>query len=102
MGEKTRKTKTAVFAGGCFLCIESDFEKVDGVVEAIAGYTGGSVPNPTYEQVCAGNTGHVEAVQVIYDPEKITYEELLDVMSANPDNKMMSAEDLAAQWNSLI
>jgi peptide methionine sulfoxide reductase msrA/msrB len=56
MDEKTQKTKTAVFAGGCFWCIESDFEKVDGVIEAIAGYTGGSVPNPTYEQVCAGNT----------------------------------------------
>ncbi|MBP6941334.1 MAG: peptide-methionine (R)-S-oxide reductase MsrB [Syntrophorhabdaceae bacterium] len=104
MGEKTRKTKTAVFAGGCFWCMESDFEKVDGVVEAIAGYTGGSVPNPTYEQVCAGNTGHVEAVQVIYDPEKITYEELLDVFwrHIDPTDGGGQFTDRGAQYRTAI
>ena len=70
-------TKTAVFAGGCFWCTEADFEKVEGVVDAVSGYTGGSVENPTYKQVSAGTTGHVEAVKVIYDPSRVNYEQLL-------------------------
>jgi peptide methionine sulfoxide reductase msrA/msrB len=70
--------QTAVFAGGCFWCTEADFEKVDGVIEAISGYTGGSVENPTYKQVSKGGTGHVEAIKVIYDSRKITYDQLLD------------------------
>jgi len=72
-------TRTAVFAGGCFWCTESDFEKVDGVLEAISGYTGGPEVDPTYEQVSSGRTGHVEAIKVIYDPEKVAYEDLLHV-----------------------
>lgn len=68
----------ATFAGGCFWCIEADFEKVDGVVQVISGYTGGQSDNPSYEQVSAGRTGHVEAVQVIFDPARITYGALLD------------------------
>ena len=72
-------SRAAVFAGGCFWCTESDFEKVDGVVEAISGYTGGSVENPTYKQVSAGGTGNIEAVKVIYDPDKISYRQLLSV-----------------------
>ena len=79
------KMITATFAGGCFWCTEADFEKVDGVVEAISGYTGGHIDNPTYHQVSAGGTGHVEAVQVIYDPQKITYNELLDVFWRHVD-----------------
>ncbi len=71
-------TATAVFAGGCFWCTESDFEKLPGVIDAISGYTGGHVANPTYEQVSAGGTGHVEAVKVIYDPAKLSYSQLLD------------------------
>ena len=71
------ETQTAVFAGGCFWCTESDFEKIDGVIEAISGYTGGKVENPTYKQVSAGGTGHIEAVKVIYDPDKISYRQLL-------------------------
>lgn len=71
-------TRTAVFAGGCFWCTEADFEKLEGVVEAISGYTGGPEKDPTYKQVSAGRTGHVEAVKVVYDPEKITYAELLE------------------------
>ncbi|MDH3689224.1 MAG: peptide-methionine (R)-S-oxide reductase MsrB, partial [Gammaproteobacteria bacterium] len=67
----------ATFAGGCFWCVESDFEKLPGVVEVISGYSGGHVPNPTYKQVSAGRTGHIEAVQVYYDPEQISYEGLL-------------------------
>ena len=68
----------ATFAGGCFWCTEADFEKLPGVVKAISGYTGGTQENPTYEQVSSGTTGHIEAIQVYYDPSKITYEELLD------------------------
>jgi methionine-S-sulfoxide reductase len=70
--------KVAIFATGCFWCTESDFEKVPGVYEAVSGYTGGSVDNPTYEKVSAGGTGHAEAVEVYYDPEQVTYEQLLD------------------------
>jgi len=68
----------ATFAGGCFWCIEADFEKVEGVVEVISGYTGGQSENPTYEQVSAGRTGHAEAVQVIFDPARVSYGQLLD------------------------
>jgi len=80
-----KNLKTATFAGGCFWCVESDFEKVDGVVEAVSGYTGGQKPNPTYKEVSAGGTGHAEAVQVHYDPAKITYKELLDVFWRHVD-----------------
>lgn len=74
-----QEAETAVFAGGCFWCVESDFDKVPGVVRTISGYTGGHVASPTYKQVSAGGTGHREAVQVTYDPGKVTYEELLEV-----------------------
>ncbi|HEX8569463.1 MAG TPA: peptide-methionine (S)-S-oxide reductase MsrA [Caulobacteraceae bacterium] len=67
------KLETAVFAGGCFWCTEADFEKMPGVVSAVSGYTGGSERNPTYEQVVAKRTGHLEAVRVTYDPSKVTY-----------------------------
>ena len=80
-----KNLKTATFAGGCFWCVESDFEKVDGVVEAVSGYTGGQEPNPTYKQVSAGGTGHTEAVQIHYDPDKISYKELLDVLWRHMD-----------------
>ncbi len=69
--------KKATFAGGCFWCLEEAFSNLDGVVEVIPGYAGGNVENPSYEEVCSGNTGHVEAVHITYDPEKITYKELL-------------------------
>ena len=85
MNDQNRNRAVATFAGGCFWCTESDFEKVEGVVEVISGYTGGRVENPTYEEVGTGTTGHTEAVQVIYDPEKITYEELLDIFWMHVD-----------------
>ncbi|MEM7660622.1 MAG: peptide-methionine (S)-S-oxide reductase MsrA [Pseudomonadota bacterium] len=68
----------AIFAGGCFWCVESDFDKVDGVVETISGYTGGTLLAPTYRQVSKENTGHYEAVKVSYDPSKVTYPELVE------------------------
>ena len=76
---------TAVFAGGCFWCTESDFEKIDGVIEAISGYTGGKLENPTYKQVSSGRTRHVEAVKVIYDPQKVDYAKLLEVFWTHVD-----------------
>ncbi len=68
----------AVFAGGCFWCVEADFEKLPGVIEAISGYTGGHVKNPTYHQVGRGRTGHFEAAKIIYNPARISYEQLLN------------------------
>ncbi len=99
-----QKTHVAVFAGGCFWCTESDFEKVDGVVEAISGYTGGHVANPMYKQVSAGGTGHVEAVKVIYDPEKIDYEYLLEIFwrSINPTDPGGQFVDRGSQYRSVI
>ncbi len=75
----------ATFAGGCFWCMESVFEEVPGVIEAVSGYTGGHKENPTYEEVCSGTTGHLEAVQITYDPEKVTYQELLNIFWQNID-----------------
>lgn len=68
----------AVFAGGCFWCVEKDFDQVDGVLETISGYTGGNVDNPTYKQVVTETTGHYEAVRVVYDPSVVTYDELVE------------------------
>jgi peptide-methionine (S)-S-oxide reductase len=78
-------TAYATFAGGCFWCIEADFEKVGGVLTVTSGYTGGEVANPTYKQVSAGGTGHTEAIRVVYDPSVVTYDELLEVFWHNID-----------------
>jgi peptide methionine sulfoxide reductase msrA/msrB len=96
--------KTATFAGGCFWCVESDFEKVDGVVEVVSGYTGGSKENPSYEEVSAGGTGHVEAVQVLYDPKKVSYEELLDIFwrHVDPTDKGGQFVDRGSQYRTAI
>jgi peptide methionine sulfoxide reductase msrA/msrB len=85
MSFEDKQLKKATFAGGCFWCVESDFEKVDGVVEAVSGYAGGHKDNPTYREVSAGGTGHTEVVQVHYDPEKASYDQLLDVFWKHVD-----------------
>ena len=104
MNQSTANTHSAVFAGGCFWCTESDFEKIDGVVEVVSGYTGGQVDNPTYNQVSAGGTGHVEAVKVIYDPHKVTYAQLLDYFWRHVDPTDAGGQfvDRGNQYRSVI
>ena len=85
MERKNNHLKKATFAGGCFWCTESDFEKVNGVVDVVSGYSGGPEENPTYKQVSSGRTGHTEAIQVLYDPDIVTYQELLDVFWRHMD-----------------
>ena len=79
------KLATAILAGGCFWCVEADFDKVDGVVSTVSGYIGGKTANPTYEQVSAGGSGHTEAVKIEFDPGKVGYDKLLDVFWRNID-----------------
>jgi len=85
MTDKNNRLETATFAGGCFWCLEADFEKVVGVLEVISGYTDGHKENPTYEEVCTGATGHTEAIQVVYDPNKVSYKELLSIFWRHVD-----------------
>ena len=81
---QTPRTQAAVFAGGCFWCTESDFDKMPGVLSTTSGYIGGKLRNPTYEQVSAGGTGHIEAVRVVYDPAKISYATLASRFIGDP------------------
>jgi len=94
----------ATFAGGCFWCVESDFDHVPGVLETISGYTGGTVVNPTYYQVSAGGTGHAEAVQVVYDPGKVTYAQLLDYFWRHVDPTVKDRQfcDVGTQYRTAI
>ncbi len=94
----------AVFAGGCFWCTEADFDKVPGVFSTISGYIGGSVANPTYQQVSAGTTGHTEAVQVRYDPSKTSYAKLLEAFWPTIDPLTANAQfcDHGSQYRSAI
>ena len=82
---KAQSTRTAVLAGGCFWCVEADFEKVDGVIEVVSGYTGGTKANPTYKEVVRGGTGHYEAVRITYDPGKISYDRILHLFLRSVD-----------------
>jgi peptide-methionine (S)-S-oxide reductase len=82
---QAQQTEKAIFAAGCFWCTEEAFEKVPGVLDVVSGYTGGKVRNPSYDQVSTGRTGHAEAVQVTFDPAKVSYEKLLDVFWLNHD-----------------
>ncbi len=101
---EAKKLETAIFAGGCFWCMEAPFEKVEGVKEVISGYTGGPRKNPTYEEVSSGVTGHVEAVQIIYDPDKITYIQLLDIFwrQIDPTDSGGQFVDRGPQYRSVI
>ncbi len=84
-GALAQPTAKATFAGGCFWCVEEAFDKVPGVVSTTSGYIGGRKKQPTYEEVSAGTTGHTEAVEVVYDPKRVTYEQLLEVFWKNHD-----------------
>ncbi len=97
-------TATAVFAGGCFWCIEKDFEKLPGVVEVESGYTAGNTANPTYEQVSAGRTGHTEAVRVIYDPARVSYAQLVEYFWRHIDPTVKDRQfcDVGSQYRSGI
>lgn len=79
------QTEVATFAGGCFWCLQPPFDKTTGVISTVVGYAGGKEPSPTYEQVSLGETGHVEAIQVIYDPAKVNYQKLLEIFWHNVD-----------------
>jgi len=102
--EGEKKKQLATFAGGCFWCTESDFEKVDGVIEVVSGYSGGTPETATYEQVSGGGTDHVEAIQVHYDQEKVTYSELLDVFwrHVDPTDPGGQFVDRGFQYHSVI
>ncbi len=94
----------ATFAGGCFWCMEPPFDKLDGVISTTSGYTGGRKANPTYEEVSAGTTGHTEAVEIVYDPRKVTYARLLEVFWRNIDPSAADRQfcDVGSQYRAAI
>ena len=95
---------TATFANGCFWCTEAIFQQLEGVESVRSGYTGGSVRNPTYQQVSTGNTGHAEALEIFYDPKKITYDELLEVFwkTHDPTTLNRQGNDVGTQYRSVV
>lgn len=99
-----RALEKATFAGGCFWCMEPAFDKLDGVKSVVSGYTGGRKPNPTYEEVSAGTTGHAESVEITYDPAVISYSKLLDVFWRNIDPTVKDRQfcDAGSQYRSAI
>ncbi|OGT19236.1 MAG: peptide-methionine (S)-S-oxide reductase [Gammaproteobacteria bacterium RBG_16_57_12] len=97
-------TEQATFAGGCFWCMEPPYEKLEGVISVVSGYTGGHKLNPSYEEVSAGGTGHAEAVQITYDPARISYEKLLEIFWQNIDPTTPNRQfcDVGSQYRSAI
>ena len=104
MQNSSYKTDTATFGTGCFWCTEAIFEQLDGVLKVSSGYTGGHVNNPTYKEVCDGTTGHAEVVQIVYDPAKITFDELLEVFwqTHDPTTLNRQGNDVGTQYRSAI
>ncbi len=96
--------ETATLAGGCFWCLEAVYNEMQGVESVESGYTGGRVPNPTYEQVCSGETGHAEAVRIRFDPAVVSYRDLLDVFFSihDPTTKDRQGNDVGTQYRSAI
>ncbi len=99
-----QKTEIAVFGGGCFWCTEAVFERLKGVVSVMPGYAGGSVANPTYAQVCTGETGHAEVTRVKYDPAEISYNDLLVVFFATHDSTSLNRQgaDVGTEYRSVV
>ena len=99
-----KEIEKAVFAGGCFWCMQNPYDELKGVVSTAVGYTGGNKDNPTYEEVCAGNTGHAEAIEVLYDPLQISYTELLNVFWRNIDPTTLNRQfaDAGTQYRTAI
>ena len=97
-------TDTAIFAGGCFWCVESDFDTVPGVISTTSGYTGGHVENPSYEQVSGKHTGHAEAVQVVFDPQKVSYSQLVEFFwrSIDPTTKDQQFCDVGSPYRTAV
>ena len=97
-------TSTAVFGGGCFWCLDAVFENLPGVVKVTSGFAGGNTPNPTYEQVCGGATGHAEVIRITYDPKKISYDALLDLFwkAHDPTTLNRQGADVGTQYRSII
>lgn len=100
----TTSAETALFGGGCFWCVEVTFQIVPGVTKVVSGYAGGQVDNPTYKQVCTGETGHAEVVQVTFDPAKITFRELVDLFwyMHDPTTLNRQGHDSGTQYRSVI
>jgi peptide-methionine (S)-S-oxide reductase len=100
----TNKTETATLGGGCFWCMEAVYERLPGVVSVTSGFAGGHTANPTYEQVCTGDTGHAEVTQIVFDPEKISYAKLLDVFwqAHDPTTLNRQGVDEGTQYRSII
>jgi peptide-methionine (S)-S-oxide reductase len=98
------KTDTATLGAGCFWCVEAVFQQLDGVLKVTSGYSGGTVANPTYEQVCEKKTGHVEVAQIIFDPSKISYDELLEVFwkTHDPTTPDQQGNDRGPQYRSVV
>lgn len=96
--------ETATFGNGCFWCTEAIFQQLEGVEKVTSGYSGGSVPNPTYEQVCSKTTGHAECLNIVYDPKKITFDELLEVFwqSHDPTTLNRQGADVGTQYRSVV
>ena len=96
--------ETATLGGGCFWCIEAVFQEMEGVLSVTSGYMGGRIPNPTYEQVCAGNSGHVEVTQVVFDPAVVTFREILNVFFTvhDPTTRDRQGNDVGPQYRSAI
>ncbi len=103
-GTNSEAMARATFAGGCFWCMEYPFDKIDGVISTTSGYIGGHKDNPTYEEVCSGETGHTEAVEVVYDPNKVNYEQLLQIFWRNIDPLAKNRQfcDIGSQYRTAI
>ncbi|MBV8196270.1 MAG: peptide-methionine (S)-S-oxide reductase MsrA [Candidatus Dormibacteraeota bacterium] len=98
------RNEVATVAGGCFWCLDAAYREIEGVTDVVSGYAGGTVSNPTYEQVCTGRTGHAEAVQVTFDPEVISYGDILDIFWSvhDPTTKDRQGNDVGTQYRSVI